>query len=116
MSLKMNDKSLSITIPNADIRIDYYTVNPGTPFEKRKKSTFEKNEETGEENEILGEVTSTEKRYNVNLFLQYQNQEKEGVYHREVVSINGLKEEELTFKVFYTKMKELEKFSGAQDA
>ncbi len=116
MSLKINDKSLGITIENADVRIDYYTVNPGTPFEKRKKSSFVKNEETGEETEILGDVISSEKRYNVNLFLQYQNESKEAVYHREVVSINGLKEDELTFKVFYTKLKEFEKFSEAKDS
>lgn len=114
MGLKINDKSIGITIPNANVRIDYHVVNPGTPFVKRKKSTFEKNE-AGDEVEILGAIIETEKRYNVNLFLQFLNEGNEGVYHREVVSINDLREDELNFKEYYTRLKNVEKFSGAKD-
>lgn len=51
----------------------------------------------------------------MNLHLQFWNEEKENVYHRKEVSINGLLEKELSIKNFYKKLKELEQFSEAED-
>ena len=100
MALEINDTSLGITIKKAYIRIDYFTVNPAQPFEEK---------------DAEGNIVSSEKRYNVNLFLQYLNSDKEWVYRREVVSVNDLKEDQLNFDTYYTKLKEFEKFSEAKD-
>lgn len=95
MSLEINDTSLGITIKKAYVRIDYYTVNQGVNIEDHK---------------------GVRKTYNVNLFLQYLNSEKEWVYRREVVSIDGLLEEQLNFDTFYKRLKQnFEKFSEAKD-
>lgn len=100
MALKMNDKSIGITIPNAYIRIDYLVINPGLPIE-------EKDEE--------GNIISSKKTYNVLLFVHYSSVPGGEIYARDVVSIDGLLENELTFEEYYTRLKAKEKFAGAKD-
>lgn len=96
MSLQLNDTGLApgITVKNAILQIDYHTVNPGTPIEGKKGIT---------------------KTYNVNLFLNFWNPEREEVYRKAVVSINGLLEDQLNFQTYYTRLKEFEAFDGAKD-
>lgn len=126
--LQLNDKSLGITIENANVRIGSVLINPGLPFAVRAKSTFQtlKDPETGEDQidpetgdpvkvEILGDIIRLEKRYNVTITLDFLNESCEGVYHKEQVSINDLAEKDLSFKSFYTKLTEIEKFKGAKD-
>lgn len=102
MSLEITDTGLApgITIKKAIVAIDYHVVNPGTPIEQKNKA---------------GEVTGSTKTYNVNLFLNYRSPENGEVYRKFVVSINGLLEEELNFKTYYTRLKEFEPFDGAKD-
>ena len=94
MSLEINDTGLAagITIKKAYVNIDYHTVNPAAPAEDGTK------------------------RYNVNLFLNFWNPEKEEVYRKCVVSINGLSEDQLNFETYYKGLKEYETFAEAKDA
>lgn len=114
---------------NAHVRIGSFTVNPGLPIIEREPSTYEdvideetkkpKKDEEGNKirgAEILWKIKKSTKTYNVNIDLDFLNEEKEGIYEKEQVSINGLLEDELNFKSLYKKLKNLTEFSEAKDS
>ena len=124
MSLEMNDNSTipGITIENAVVRIDSYSVSNGAPIIEREDSTFVEQDildgewkPTGEKftTEIEGKIKKTTKTYNVNLNIQFISNDE--VYARDIVSINGLAASEITLKRFYVELKKVDKFQDATD-
>lgn len=113
---------------NANVRIASVTINPGLPIEKRKPSIFtpvldeEKNpvlneDGTEQTTETLGEIISTTKTYNINIWLDYLDEDCTGIYNKEQVSINGLLESALKepLPALYKALKTLDKFRNAKD-
>lgn len=127
--LQITDYSLGVPMKNANVRIASITINPGLPFEHRAESTFEKvfdenkeeviDPETGKQKveEILGEIISTEKTYNINIWLDYLDEDCNGIYNKEQVAVNGLFEKQLKdpLPALYKALKTLDKFKDAKD-
>lgn len=126
--LQITDYSLGVPMKNANVRIASVTINPGLPREKRAPSIFtpvldEENNpvlnEDGTEQmtETIGEIISTTKTYNINIWLDYLDEDCTGIYNKEQVSVNGLIESDLKDPIpsLYKALKTLEKFKDAKD-
>lgn len=126
--LQITDYSLGVPMKNANVRIASVTINPGLPIEKRAPSIFtpvldEENnpvlneDGTDQMTETIGEIISTTKTYNINIWLDYLDKDCLGIYNKEQVSVNGLIESDLKDPIpsLYKALKTLEKFKDAND-
>lgn len=127
--LQFHDKdSIGVPMKNANVRIASITINPGLPLEERAESVFtpilddEKNPVLNDDGspkmeETLGEIISTTKTYNINIWLDYLDEDCTGIYNKEQVSVNGLIESDLKDPLpsLYKALKTLAKFKDAKD-